>query len=70
LFLRRNLPAQPQKRDYTANNDYLKALSTWVDEEAEARQHNSDIMAIRAYYLIEKMHAKVKASKKVHSGKD
>jgi hypothetical protein len=69
LFPRRTLPAQPQKRDFTANNDYLKALSKWADEEAEARQHNSDIMAKRAHYLKEKMQAKVQASKKVHFGK-
>jgi hypothetical protein len=36
LFPRRNLPAQPQKRDYPANADYVRALSKWADEEAEA----------------------------------
>jgi hypothetical protein len=69
LFPRKNLPAQPQKRDYTANADYVRALSKWADEEAEARQHNSDIMAKRSQYLKEKLQAKEKTSKKVHFGK-
>jgi hypothetical protein len=58
LFPRKNLPAQPQKRDYPANTDYVRALSKWADEEAEARQHNSDVMAKRAHFLKEKLHAK------------
>jgi hypothetical protein len=69
LFPRRNLPAQPQKRDYPANADYVRALSKWADEEAEAQQHNSDVMAKRAHFLKEKLHAKEKTTKKVLFGK-
>lgn len=63
LFPRSNLPAQPQKRDYPANADYVRY------EEAEARQHNSDVMAKRAHFLKEKLHAKEKTTKKVLFGK-